>query len=194
MRPANRCAATTPITTRRRSLGNPSRYRFHFPPSDRSPSRNQRREPELRSRQAAGLLGCGFRLSSRYSARSPNGRRRSLREDGARTRATNDSRQPQPGSHQPIGLAAQISMFHLSRVTPAATLPTPGWPESRPEFLVPMLWFLTWRSEEHTSELQSQSNLVCRLLLEKKKTRTDRPQKQRRELRQNDGHGGSVKI
>src|SRR2546430_8815525 len=28
------------------------------------------------------------------------------------------------------------------------------------------------RSEEHTSELQSQSNLVCRLLLEKKKTST----------------------
>src|SRR2546430_7425751 len=27
------------------------------------------------------------------------------------------------------------------------------------------------RSEEHTSELQSQSNLVCRLLLEKKKVR-----------------------
>src|SRR2546430_7307603 len=27
-----------------------------------------------------------------------------------------------------------------------------------------------YRSEEHTSELQSQSNLVCRLLLEKKKT------------------------
>src|SRR2546427_3479295 len=33
----------------------------------------------------------------------------------------------------------------------------------------------TWtiaRSEEHTSELQSQSNLVCRLLLEKKKNNT----------------------
>src|SRR2546430_12777529 len=29
------------------------------------------------------------------------------------------------------------------------------------------------RSEEHTSELQSQSNLVCRLLLEKKKRRSD---------------------
>src|SRR5256886_12971236 len=29
------------------------------------------------------------------------------------------------------------------------------------------LWL---RSEEHTSELQSQSNLVCRLLLEKKNT------------------------
>src|SRR2546430_9804778 len=33
----------------------------------------------------------------------------------------------------------------------------------------------TGRSEEHTSELQSQSNLVCRLLLEKKKTYDDLP-------------------
>src|SRR5438270_1409935 len=31
------------------------------------------------------------------------------------------------------------------------------------------------RSEEHTSELQSQSNLVCRLLLEKKKKNYSRP-------------------
>src|SRR5689334_23829419 len=31
-------------------------------------------------------------------------------------------------------------------------------------------WSLpSWRSEEHTSELQSQFHLVCRLLLEKKK-------------------------
>src|SRR2546427_6786375 len=30
---------------------------------------------------------------------------------------------------------------------------------------------LVQRSEEHTSELQSQSNLVCRLLLEKKKNK-----------------------
>src|SRR5256886_3664632 len=32
-------------------------------------------------------------------------------------------------------------------------------------------WEMAYRSEEHTSELQSQSNLVCRLLLEKKKKR-----------------------
>src|SRR2546430_9397046 len=32
-----------------------------------------------------------------------------------------------------------------------------------------------FRSEEHTSELQSQSNLVCRLLLEKKKKKTRDP-------------------
>src|SRR5260370_20357633 len=37
------------------------------------------------------------------------------------------------------------------------------------------VWFgmleglIKWRSEEHTSELQSHLNLVCRLLLEKKK-------------------------
>src|SRR2546430_12399635 len=35
---------------------------------------------------------------------------------------------------------------------------------------------LLLRSEEHTSELQSQSNLVCRLLLEKKKRKTPRPE------------------
>src|SRR2546428_11690973 len=33
---------------------------------------------------------------------------------------------------------------------------------------------LCWRSEEHTSELQSRSDLVCRLLLEKKKKHSER--------------------
>src|SRR5688572_32586895 len=33
----------------------------------------------------------------------------------------------------------------------------------------PSVTIVEFRSEEHTSELQSQSNLVCRLLLEKKK-------------------------
>src|SRR5256886_2979456 len=35
-------------------------------------------------------------------------------------------------------------------------------------YMPPSGW-ISVRSEEHTSELQSQSNLVCRLLLEKKK-------------------------
>src|SRR3989475_8083139 len=39
--------------------------------------------------------------------------------------------------------------------------------EHMPQQLQDLIGFL--RSEEHTSELQSQSNLVCRLLLEKKK-------------------------
>src|SRR2546430_8877521 len=41
------------------------------------------------------------------------------------------------------------------------------WAEVHPEETIPVN-----RSEEHTSELQSQSNLVCRLLLEKKKETT----------------------
>src|ERR1039457_7344946 len=41
-------------------------------------------------------------------------------------------------------------------------LPLPGRPHWR-----------FGRSEEHTSELQSPCNLVCRLLLEKKKTQSD---------------------
>src|SRR5688572_32434411 len=36
------------------------------------------------------------------------------------------------------------------------------------------------RSEEHTSELQSQSNLVCRLLLEKKKKKKNNEQNKSR--------------
>src|SRR5438132_8598091 len=34
--------------------------------------------------------------------------------------------------------------------------------------------YIVVRSEEHTSELQSHSDLVCRLLLEKKKARSER--------------------
>src|SRR2546430_13297466 len=37
------------------------------------------------------------------------------------------------------------------------------------QFIESTDWPASPRSEEHTSELQSQSNLVCRLLLEKKK-------------------------
>src|SRR5215204_7152976 len=40
------------------------------------------------------------------------------------------------------------------------------------------------RSEEHTSELQSHSDLVCRLLLEKKKKKTNNklPKKQKKKI------------
>src|SRR5206468_5170477 len=42
-------------------------------------------------------------------------------------------------------------------------------PTSRAEALAPPIRRALDRSEEHTSELQSRSDLVCRLLLEKKK-------------------------
>src|SRR5262249_62342783 len=48
----------------------------------------------------------------------------------------------------------------ISRQPSPATEPAVGWRS-----------MVTGRSEEHTSELQSLTNLVCRLLLEKKTTR-----------------------
>src|SRR5688572_30867884 len=41
------------------------------------------------------------------------------------------------------------------------------------------------RSEEHTSELQSQSNLVCRLLLEKKKKKKKKNTRRRKKKKHN---------
>src|SRR2546428_3845351 len=44
--------------------------------------------------------------------------------------------------------------------------------DTSPELIgADQLWGPDFRSEEHTSELQSRSDLVCRLLLEKKKKR-----------------------
>src|SRR2546430_3991018 len=60
------------------------------------------------------------------------------------------------------------TLFPYTTLFRSAPCPAPRRRRShRPDFLrraVP-----NCRSEEHTSELQSQSNLVCRLLLEKKK-------------------------
>src|SRR5256886_8380894 len=52
-------------------------------------------------------------------------------------------------------MSTSTSLTPFLPMSAPAALPTPNPP----------------RSEEHTSELQSQSNLVCRLLLEKKKTK-----------------------
>src|SRR2546427_6726494 len=50
-------------------------------------------------------------------------------------------------------------------------VPCHGTPNTGPRLVEGMVLALEVRSEEHTSELQSQSNLVCRLLLEKKKNK-----------------------
>src|SRR5688572_32761471 len=50
-----------------------------------------------------------------------------------------------------------------------------GRPCAAPISLAGRVWRAYRRSEEHTSELQSQSNLVCRLLLEKKKKKKNQP-------------------
>src|SRR5437773_12202610 len=50
----------------------------------------------------------------------------------------------------------------MTTIVPSSRYPTP-WPDSLPSRRT--------RSEEHTSELQSHHDLVCRLLLEKKKNK-----------------------
>src|SRR2546430_3926274 len=47
-------------------------------------------------------------------------------------------------------------------------LQEPHYTQEESELVIIVTPRLVHRSEEHTSELQSQSNLVCRLLLEKK--------------------------
>src|SRR5438270_7088974 len=59
----------------------------------------------------------------------------------------------------------------LCACTPMPSTTRPAWtrPTTRSISRSCWGWRSDVRSEEHTSELQSQSNLVCRLLLEKKK-------------------------
>src|SRR2546430_8533435 len=61
--------------------------------------------------------------------------------------------------------AAAPAMSYFIRSIPSEVLRSSP-PESK---VMPLP--MSARSEEHTSELQSQSNLVCRLLLEKKKNK-----------------------
>src|SRR5438270_5856159 len=72
-----------------------------------------------------------------------------------------------PPRSTPLSLhdALPISFY----ITPLLTAIAWSWLGSPKSGLVNLLAQRVLRSEEHTSELQSQSNLVCRLLLEKKK-------------------------
>src|SRR5437016_6643627 len=62
-------------------------------------------------------------------------------------------------------LAVACCKVCSTAIASLTTLPI-GWPQTCVEMFLPLI---VVRSEEHTSELQSLTNLVCRLLLEKKK-------------------------
>src|SRR2546430_1265083 len=74
---------------------------------------------------------------------------------------------------------AQLQSFWPELLLATASTETPGPRElCASKRMIRQSYFPTAgnhhvRSEEHTSELQSQSNLVCRLLLEKKKKQAD---------------------
>src|SRR5256885_5523669 len=66
-----------------------------------------------------------------------------------------------------MGQATQLAALVVARLTSIGRRPL----RSVGATTAMVSWATTQRSEEHTSELQSPCNLVCRLLLEKKKQR-----------------------
>src|SRR5690554_7270919 len=81
----------------------------------------------------------------------------------------------QPHTGQSGSLASFISRHSICQASRMSKRPTKGLPTSEITFMASMAWAEPIiptsgaRSEEHTSELQSRPQLVCRLLLEKKK-------------------------
>src|SRR5882724_506085 len=71
-----------------------------------------------------------------------------------------------PGERTLFGKAATLAMLASDGISAAATQ---GWRAVRVDVSADGGAGYTYRSEEHTSELQSLRHLVCRLLLEKKK-------------------------
>src|SRR5690606_40158061 len=78
-----------------------------------------------------------------------------------------DLRMPPP-PHLAI-MAPFATLSHGARSLPVFSAPPISGPGGTPARRRGTL-FPSPRSEEHTSELQSRENIVCRLLLEKKKT------------------------
>src|SRR2546430_7494647 len=85
--------------------------------------------------------------------REPRQQRALIAEDNPCQGDRRDEENPRDGSDGPVRVLDD-------RVDVGRGIGTPV--TERP------VWAAQTRSEEHTSELQSQSNLVCRLLLEKK--------------------------
>src|SRR5687768_17785556 len=88
---------------------------------------------------------------------------------------------PAPSSAQTF--AEEEATMPLRAIPKTAAGPAPGEPVPTPYPYTDAPAFPTsigTRSEEHTSELQSRLHLVCRLLLEKKKTKKIQSQKQQK--------------
>src|SRR2546430_3510455 len=75
--------------------------------------------------------------------------------------------------HPPLSVPRAIAAW-AEKITHTGTRKVGRYfAENSTAAMMPMVFCASLRSEEHTSELQSQSNLVCRLLLEKKKTKKE---------------------
>src|SRR2546430_8609912 len=128
------------------------------------PIPHTRQEPAnggLAYQRAAWAMSRFGTPATRSACSSVNGSSDCRQVSNPSVRARTKSRLARPSSRITFAIA-------LKRVTSV-----PGrWAIQRSAWLTSSMrlgLMTTMRSEEHTSELQSQSNLVCRLLLEKKK-------------------------
>src|SRR6266540_2808234 len=113
------------------------------------PIRNRPTKKPTASVRKIASSWCSRRAATKYSTADPSGLRRALRGlEGVPIAARHRSN---PAPDVVVHVVSQIRQRHAER------------PVGR-----------IWRSEEHTSELQSHHDLVCRLLLEKKKNNTTR--------------------
>src|SRR2546430_8313937 len=75
---------------------------------------------------------------------------------------------------EPLGTRGKLTVAVVASAVHAGNMVSAGARTDRAKRITLMVFTCkaALRSEEHTSELQSQSNLVCRLLLAKKQTQT----------------------
>src|SRR5690349_22410230 len=129
--------------------------------------------PEPSSTMTAGCCSCVIASPCPTGVLQPRrDRRRPIRPLPAGTAGHRSSRQ-RPDAQPPVlpakrPRAGRTSLERMSR-DPYADLPQVG------SFSVTSSDFADGRSEEHTSELQSRRDLVCRLLLERKKAHHETP-------------------
>src|SRR2546430_10238725 len=158
----------------------------YSPDEDQKYSFTDRNEAQERVRAglAAGKLGfllCGEKLKGSFAlVRTATGNQWLLIKHRDRFAQTNDVLARHASVLSGVSLD-ELTPLEAPQRLPAALLAPAGPAEALPQRLKPMLAEAgevarsSPRSEEHTSELQSQSNLVCRLLLEKKKLVPSKP-------------------
>src|SRR2546427_3328828 len=113
-------------------------------------------EDGIRDLTVTGVQTCALPISGRPAPCRTSLHHRHL----AAQRPCTRSRSCWRGEFQSIGVVRRVL---------SSTCPVRGQPAGSPTGMGALDHQM--RSEEHTSELQSQSNLVCRLLLEKKKNK-----------------------
>src|SRR5437773_7859555 len=117
----------------------------------------------------ASVLDAKIALSTAPSESDAAKRERYEKEqEEIKSEAEHKQAEAKSNFHQHEVFARGVTMFQIDIASAAISALT----RKRRFWIVSLLFGIAGRSEEHTSELQSHHDLVCRLLLEKKKQKT----------------------